>query len=76
MTMQQIGEIIRLHRKKSGLSREDCARLAGVGKTALFDMEHGKDTVQMDTLLKVLKVMNIELRLDSPLMKTISHENR
>lgn len=75
MTMQRIGELVWLHRKKSGLSREDCARLANVGKTAVFDIEHGKETVQMDTLLKVLKVMNIELELSSPLMKTWSHEN-
>ncbi len=75
MTMQQIGEAIRQHRKQAGLSREDCARLAGVGKTAVYDIEHGKDSIQFDTLLKVLKVMNIELELQSPLMKNMGHEN-
>lgn len=74
MTMQEIGSILRHHRKKSGLSREACAQLAGVGKTVVFDIEHGKETVRFDTLLKVMKVMNISLRLDSPLMKNYAHE--
>ncbi len=73
MTAQLIGEIILQHRKQSGLSREACARLAGVGKTVIYDIEHGKPSVQLDTLLKVMKVMNIELRLESPLIKNLNH---
>jgi HTH-type transcriptional regulator / antitoxin HipB len=75
MTMQQIGEAIQFHRKQSGLSREACAQLAGVGKTAVYDIEHGKPTVQMDTVLKVLNVVNISLRLDGPFMKIMENEN-
>lgn len=73
--MQRIGQLVHWHRKKSSLSREECAHLAGVGKTSVFDIEHGKETVRVDTLLKVLKVMNIELQLSSPLMKTYHDEN-
>lgn len=64
-----MGKIIRDHRKASGLSRVACARLAGVGKTAVYDIEHGKESVRLDTLLKVLVVLNIRLRLESPIMK-------
>lgn|GEM_PF-339786 len=63
-----LGEIIREHRKISGLSRIECARLAGIGKTVLYDIEHGKTTVQLDTLLKLLNVLNISLTVESPIL--------
>ncbi|MBK7475266.1 MAG: helix-turn-helix transcriptional regulator [Haliscomenobacter sp.] len=66
MDAQQIGEVIRRHRKASKLNRIECARLAGVGKTVVYDIEHGKASVQLDTLLKILKVFNISLSLSSP----------
>ncbi len=63
-----IGDIIRFHRKMSGLSLIKLALLAGVGKTALFDLEHGKETIKLATLSKVLKVLNINMTFESPLM--------
>ena len=65
---QEINAVIRFHRKQSGLSQRALADLAGVGKTAVFDLEKGKPTVRLDTLLKVCRVLNIRLVLDSPLM--------
>ena len=65
----QLGAIVRLHRKKSGLTQERLAVLAGVGKTVVFDIEKGKDSIQLDTLQKVLNVLNIRLNLESPLME-------
>ena len=73
MDVEKIGQIIRAHRKAGGLSREACARLAGVGKTAVYDIEHGKESVQLNTLLKVLRVVNIHIRLESPLMKQLGY---
>jgi HTH-type transcriptional regulator / antitoxin HipB len=68
MNVNQFADMVLFHRKKSGLSREEFALLAGVGKTAIFDIEHGKATVQMDTILKVLKVLNIKIQFSSPIM--------
>ena len=73
MDAVKIGQIVRAHRKASGLSREDFARLAGVGKTVVYDIEHGKASVQTDTLLKVLHGLNISIRLESPLMKHLGY---
>jgi HTH-type transcriptional regulator/antitoxin HipB len=73
MNAKTIGQIIHAHRKASGLSREACARLAGVGKTVIYDMEHGKETMQLDTLLKVLRVLNISILLNSPIMKQLGY---
>lgn len=52
----------------SGLSQAELAKLAGVGKTAVFDLEHGKQSIRYDTLTKILSVLNITVRFDSPLM--------
>lgn len=65
----KIGDIIKYHRKKSGLTRQELAEMAGVGKTVVFDIEHGKETVRLDSMQKIFKVLNIELLLKSPLMK-------
>lgn len=61
-----LGTLLKTARRKSGLSQAGLAQLAGVGKTAVFDLEHGKDTVQLDTLLKVLRVLNIRIELAGP----------
>jgi HTH-type transcriptional regulator/antitoxin HipB len=68
MDTTELGKIIRHHRKISGLTRVECARLAGVGKTVVYDIEHGKASVQFNTLLCVLKVLNIRIQFSSPLM--------
>ena len=68
MNVQEIGKMIRFHRKKSGLSQEAFGHLAGLGKTVIFDIEKGKSTIRFDTLLKVLKVLNITIEFQSPLM--------
>jgi y4mF family transcriptional regulator len=61
--------IVREHRRLSRLSQAQLARLAGVGKTVIFDIEHGKESVQFDTLKKVLAALNIKLIPQSPLLE-------
>lgn len=69
MRPDEIGSIVRYHRKQSGLSRQELANLAGVGKTVIYDIENGKETIQLKSLLRVLEVLNIQLRLDVPFSK-------
>ena len=68
---KEIPDLVRLHRKKSGLSQSALAALAGVGKTVIFDLEHGKMTVQLDTLLRILGALNIEMKFCSPLLDAL-----
>ncbi|MGE0087763.1 MAG: helix-turn-helix domain-containing protein [Desulfococcaceae bacterium] len=70
-----IGRIIHFHRKQSGLSRVDLADIAGVGKTVIFDIEHGKESVRLNTLIRVAEALNISLYLNSPLMAEFEKEN-
>jgi len=73
---QKLAEVIRLHRKAAKLSRIQLADLAGVGKTVIYDIEKGKESVQLDTLQKILKALNIKIVLTSPIMDDlISTEN-
>ncbi len=66
-TAARIGRQVRRHRRVAGLTQKELADLAGIGKTAVFDIEKGKHTVRLNTLLAVLDVLNIQVRLDSPL---------
>lgn len=68
------GDIIKQHRKLCGLSQVALAKVAGVGKTLIFDLEHGKETVQLDTLKKVLAVLNIQLKLSSPVLERMTKQ--
>ncbi|TAL34480.1 MAG: transcriptional regulator [Spirochaetes bacterium] len=68
MTSIEIGNIVLIHRKKSGLTQKGLAIVAGVGKTVVFDIEKGKETVQINSLLKVFSVLNISIVLKSPII--------
>ena len=68
--------IVRHHRRLSGLTQLELARLAGVGKTVIFDIEHGKKTVQIDTLRKVLAALNIRMVFQSPVLDRTGAQSR
>jgi len=69
---QELAEVIRMHRKSARLSRAQLAEMAGVGKTVIYDIEKGKETIQLDTLRKILRVLNIKIELTSPLMENFT----
>jgi len=72
---ENLGRIILFHRKKAGLSRIDLAMVSGVGKTVIYDIENGKGTVRLKTLLKILDALNISVLLDSPLMERFTEND-
>ncbi len=75
MDIKIIGKIISFHRKKSGLTQKQLADLAGVGKSVVFDAEKGKETIQLNSLTKILDVLNITIEFKSPLMHVMEKEN-
>lgn len=70
-----LASVIRKHRKAANLSQMHLAEMAGVGKTVVFDIEKGKETVKLDTLRKILKILNIKVQLISPLHNEQINEN-
>lgn len=66
MIIQEIADLVYYCRKQSGLSQQELALLAGVGKTVIYDIEKGKPSVQLNTLLKVFDVLNIKIKFETP----------
>lgn len=62
-----LGRVVRKTRRAAGLTQIELAELAGVGKSAVFDIEKGKENVQLSTLLRVLRVLHIELAIKAPI---------
>ncbi|MEN9362646.1 MAG: hypothetical protein RL095_4181 [Verrucomicrobiota bacterium] len=65
--IDRVASEVRRHRKLAGLTQLELARLAGVGKTMVFDLEAGKATVRWANLLKVMAVLGMEFELRSRL---------
>ncbi|AOW51146.1 TPA: type II toxin-antitoxin system Y4mF family antitoxin [Legionella pneumophila subsp. pneumophila] len=70
MPAHEIANLVHYYRKHSGLSQQELARLAGVGKTVIYDIEKGKESVRLNTLLKVLDVLNIQMKFETPFPQT------
>ena len=70
MDISEIAHVVKRHRKVAKLSQAELGRLAGVGKTAVFDLEHKKETIRFDVVRKILEALNITVKLGSPLFST------
>ena len=70
----KLGAMIRYHRKLARLTQLGLAQLSGVGKTAVFDVERGKETVRLSTLVKILETLNIRLQFKGPLIDLFEKE--
>jgi transcriptional regulator with XRE-family HTH domain len=55
---------LRAVRKSHNLRLDDLAGCAGVGHVFARDVEHGKETVQLGRVLKLLSEAGIHLKLD------------
>lgn len=73
MSKYNIANLVHYHRKQSGLSQQELARLAGVGKTVIYDIEKGKESVRLDTLLKVFDILNIQIKFETPFPQTMDN---
>jgi y4mF family transcriptional regulator len=71
----KLADIILYHRKRSGLTQQRLAELAGVGKNMVYELERGKQGVRLENLFRVLQVLNIELDFQSPLREAFLREH-
>lgn len=62
----EMAERVRRARQARGLTQKQLADLAGIGKTAMFDLEHGNPGVRLNTLLAVLGVLGLDLAIIDP----------
>lgn len=75
MNMNSISEIVKFHRKQAGLTQKGLADLSGVGKTVIYDIEKGKETIKWDTVNKVLAVLNVKIKFESPLIELMENND-
>lgn len=60
--MEELGNQLRVRRRDLGLTQIDLAELAGVSDRFVRSMEHGKPSLQIDSLMKVLDALGMELQ--------------
>lgn len=63
--VEQIGELVRIERKKAGLKQAECAALCGVGVRFFSELENGKTTLEIGKVLKVLMLLGLEINLEN-----------
>ena len=65
-SVADLGLAVRAARKANRLRLDDVASNAGLGLTFAFDVEHGKETVQLGKVLQLLEELGIRMTLDVP----------
>ena len=61
-----LGVVVQRFRKAAGLTQVEASREAGVGPRFYGELESGKVTVRMESVLKVLKGLGLELQVAVP----------
>ena len=62
----EIGEIIRALRKRAGIRQDDMAAIVGRSHVNLRDVEKGKPSVAIGTVLQLLDELGVRVYLDIP----------
>ncbi|MBR1908539.1 helix-turn-helix transcriptional regulator [bacterium] len=65
----QIGEVIKYYRKKSGLTQAELAEKIGLSEKHVSKIERGQNIIKLDTFLKMAEILNFTLE-DFGLQKT------
>ncbi len=73
---EDLSKMLIWHRKKSKITQQTLADMAGISRTAVQRLESGTVPVQIDTLEKALAVLNIKMSYSSPLMAQYVAVNR
>ena len=60
---QQLGQALRAARKQLGLTQSQLALAAGVGLRFIVDLEAGKPTLRLETVLRVIEALGGEFNL-------------
>ncbi|WNB78063.1 helix-turn-helix transcriptional regulator [Methylomonas koyamae] len=61
---QQLGQALRTARKQLGLTQSELALTAGVGVRFIVDLEAGKPTVRLETVMRVIEALGGQVMLD------------
>jgi len=62
-TVEEIGLIVRAHRKSQSATQAEFASLCGVGVRFISDLENGKPTMELGKVLHVLHCLGLEVTI-------------
>jgi HTH-type transcriptional regulator/antitoxin HipB len=62
-TPEDLGRAVRQARRDRGLTQDDLALASGTGRRFVFDLEHGKRTVRLHSVLAVLAALGLSVEL-------------
>jgi HTH-type transcriptional regulator / antitoxin HipB len=61
-----IGRVVHHERERSGLRQDELALVAGVSTRVIHQIEHGKPTSRLDSLVSVLDALGLQLAIEEP----------
>lgn len=64
--VSELGLLVRATRRSNRLRLDDVAGSANLGAVFVGDVEHGKETVQLGRVLRLLEELGIQLIADAP----------
>ncbi len=62
-SQQAIGDLVRRTRRAGGFSQAELATAAGVGRGVLQKLEKGRGTVTLDSALRILAALSMDLSI-------------
>lgn len=64
--LEQISTALKSYRRRKKITQDRLASFANVSRKAISELENGHAEVKLSTVLKILKVVNIRLKLSVP----------
>lgn len=61
--LTDLGDAVRRRREAAGLTLDEAADLLGVGRRFLIELEHGKRRANVETVIRVLRALGVDLVL-------------
>ncbi|HXA00991.1 MAG TPA: helix-turn-helix transcriptional regulator [Cytophagaceae bacterium] len=65
MNVDDVGKILRERRQFLNLKQEDLAEISGVAIKTIYAVELGKGNPSLETLMKILKVLGMEINIQT-----------
>lgn len=63
MSVEEIGQAVRIARRSLGVTQRQLAMAAGTGLRFVIDLEKGKPTCQLGKTLAILNTLGVEMAL-------------
>lgn len=71
LRMDILGKMIKAARQERDLTQEELGRMIGVQKAQISKLESGANGARIDTILKVFKALNAEIKFNVKLENTL-----